>query len=761
MDRISPRRDPYRLIGEVFSGRYLIEEFFVAGSFGAVYRATDKKLGRAVAIKILKPDLKADVEEMARELFQREALAAGALRHAHIVAVTDVGEDFGIAYLVMEWLEGRTLEEELRQRQRLSLPDVTKILEQITGALQLAHEQNIVHRDIKPSNIHLGKPEEIFVKVLDFGIAKVTDTTTNAVSSRIAGTFAYMPPEQMEGSLVDARTDVYALGVLLFQMLSGELPFKKESEGHLIQQQIAVTPPRLTDLRPEFNFAIADVIEKALQKNPEDRQQSVVEIYESFVKANSATIDEKEIKREAIKNEFINEKIKKTSPEVKAEEITLVEKDAPPNVVQKENASKTDDEIYFRDKVKNSNSANRIEIQISNKQNKFSNFYPADWTKKISNVAKNRTVLIVILFLTVCFLSWLGVSAYKDYQKEEFDKHLVSGNDYLEKKQYDLALSEFDEAVNINPVSAEVRKGRADAYHFLGKSEKAIEDYSETINLGLKNAEVLRRRGYNFRIVQQYDGAIADYSEAINLEPKDYLSYIGRCQIYFDKREFDNALTDCNQAIGLNPADPNAFQNRGNVYLAKNENNLAMADFNSAIRLQPANAAGYLGRASSYLSNNDLTNALEDYNEVLRLEPDNVAAFSLRGLVHQRKNQHEKAIVDFSEALQQNPEQALLYFSRGKSYLAKRELDSAIVDFDKAIELHKDGKIADFFFERGIAHLEKKEYDKAIADWTEVINLDPKSYGAFHNRGVAYVRQGKRDLAEIDFKKEHELKGDK
>ncbi|MEJ7699581.1 MAG: hypothetical protein WKF71_08065 [Pyrinomonadaceae bacterium] len=140
----------------------------------------------------------------------------------------------------------------------------------------------------------------------------------------------------------------------------------------------------MTDLRPEFNFAIADVIEKALQKNPEDRQQSVVEIYESFVKANSATIDEKEIKREAIKNEFINEKIKKTSPEVKAEEITLVEKDAPPNVVQKENASKTDDEIYFRDKVKNSNSANRIEIQISNKQNKFSNFYPADWTKKLA-----------------------------------------------------------------------------------------------------------------------------------------------------------------------------------------------------------------------------------------------------------------------------------------------------------------------------------------------------------------------------------------
>ena len=760
MDRISPRRDPYRLIGEVFSGRYLIDEFFVAGSFGAVYRATDKKLGRAVAIKILKPDLKDDVEEMARELFQREALAAGALRHPHIVAVTDVGEDFGIAYLVMEWLEGRTLEEELRRHLRISLPDTTKILKQITSALQLAHEQNIVHRDIKPSNIHLGKPEEIFVKVLDFGIAKVTNTTTNAVASRIAGTFAYMPPEQIEGNLVDARTDIYALGVLLFQMLSGELPFKKESEGQLIQQQIAVTPPRLTDFKPEFSSAIADVIEKALQKNPEDRQQSVVEIYESFVKANSATIDEKEIKREAIKNEFIvNEIIEKKSPQVKVEERTLVEKDSPPKVVRKENITRTDNEILLRDQVKNSDSPNRIKIEISNKQNKFSNFYPADWTKKFSNLAKNKTAVIVMLLLIICFLSWLGVSAYNNYQKKEFGKHLVSGNDYLEKRQYDLALIEFDEAVNINPGSVEARKSRADAHHFLGESEKAIEDYSETINLGLKNAEVLRRLGYNFRTVQQFDRAITDYSEAINLEPKDYLSYIGRCQIYFDKKEFDNALTDCNKAIGLDPSDPNAFQARGNIYLAKNENNSALADFNSAIRLQPANTAGYLGRANSYLNKNDLAKALEDYNEVLRLEPDNLAAFSLRGLVYQKKNQHEKAIVDFGEALRLNPEHALLYFSRGKSYLAKQELDSAIADFDKAIELHKNGKIEDYFFERGIAHLEKKEYDKAIADWTEVINLDPKSFGAYHNRGVAYARQGKRDLAEMDFRKERELKG--
>lgn len=757
MDKINPRRDPYRLVGEVFSQRYLIDEFFVAGSFGAVYRATDQKLGRAVAIKILKPDLKEDVEEMARELFQREALAAGALNHPHIVAVTDVGKDFGIAYLVMEWLEGRTLEEELQHSRRISLSETIIILKQITAALHLAHTQNIVHRDIKPSNIHLGKSEAIFVKVLDFGIAKVTDSTTNNVSSRIAGTFAYMPPEQIEGRRIDARTDIYALGVLLFQTLTGELPFKKESEGHLIQQQMTVTPPRLNDFRPEFNSQIADVIEKALQKNPNVRQQTVLELYESFVNASSEVFDQTEIENIFIADE-INEK---NSPVQEIGEKPQVDEVSSREVLDNEKISKAGDEIFFHKQSDELNSDKRIQIKIPNKQNRFSGIHPAEWTKKFTTLTKNKFAAIAILLFTVCLLSWLGVSAFNNYRTREFDKHISAANDFLEKRQNDLALNEFDEAVRINPNSVEARKGRADAYYFLGQSESAIADYNETINLGLKNAEILRRRGYNYRMAQEFERAIADYDEAINQEPKNPSSFTGRCQTYFEMKNFDNAMTDCNRAIGLDPANADAFQTRGNIYLAKNEANAAIADFNSAIRLQPAGAAGFLGRGSAYLNKNDLNKALEDYNETLRIEPENLAALSLRGLVFQKKNQNEKAIRDFNDALRLNPEQSLLYFSRGKSALAMKDFDAAIADLDKAIELHKNGKIKDYYFQRGIVHLEQKAYDKAIADWTEVINLDPKSHGAYHNRALAYREQGKKDLAEMDFTKERELKAGK
>ena len=281
----TPRRDPYRLTGEVFGGRYRLEEFAGMGSFGAVYRATDQRVGRTVAVKILKPDLGDDEMNDARELFQREALTAGRLTHPHIVAVTDVGEDAGFAYLVMEWLEGSTLEDELRARVPFSPEETSSLLGTIADALSAAHNAGVIHRDIKPSNIHLGRRERPFVKVLDFGIAKVVTSSTAVAASRIAGTVSYMSPEQITGSRIDRRTDIYSLGIVLYQMLTGELPFKGESQGHIIQQHIASIPPSLSEARPDLPPELSHVIQRALGKLPEARQQSAQELHSEFAAA--------------------------------------------------------------------------------------------------------------------------------------------------------------------------------------------------------------------------------------------------------------------------------------------------------------------------------------------------------------------------------------------------------------------------------------------------------------------------------------------
>ncbi len=764
MDDKTPRRDPYRLIGEIFNERYKIDEFIVLGSFGAVYRATDQKLGRTVAVKILKPDLKEDVAEQARELFQREAQAAGALNHPHIVAVTDVGEDFGIAYLVMEWLEGRTLEQELRQYRQILPSDTKTILEQITGALTLAHEQNIVHRDIKPSNIHLGKADEIFVKVLDFGIAKVTTSAANAVASRIAGTFAYMPPEQIEGKIIDARTDIYALGILLFQMLSGKLPFEKKSEDYLIRQQLTAKPPRLTEFNPQISSEIADVIERALAKNPDERQQSVIELCETFVEAVESENPADDLSEEvSASEEIVLPEVENENPQ-QQETVEIVEE------LNRKAELSDKPEPDFKPRFTNA-TAN---IKIAEANNK-SNDLPREsavHNVEIANSAqfdsqpdtiwnsinKYKTPIFGVLFVLLILAGWFAVSSYTNYQSGKLAEHLRQGSDYLEQKKYDDALSEFDRAVNADSNSAEAYKGRADAYHFTGKNEKAIADYTEAISLGLNSAEIYRRRGFDQKSVLNFDKAIADYGEAIKLDMNDGESYAGRCQTYLDNRQFDLALTDCNKAVELNSEDANAFVSRGNIYLSKNENDLAIADFNKSLSLQKENAAAYLGRGNAFYNKENYGKALDDFTETIRLDSQNPAAYGLRGLIYQKTNRDDKAIADFNEAIRINPEFSLLYASRGKSFLNQKKYDEAIADYTNAVKFNNSGSAADFYFERGVAYLKKDELEKAVGDFTEVINLDPKSFGAYQNRGAAYTKQGKKDLAAADFKKERELK---
>ena len=768
MSEKTPKRDPYRLIGETFNERYAIDEFIVSGSFGAVYRATDQKLGRTVAVKILKPDLQEDIAEEARELFQREAQAAGALNHPHIVAVTDVGEDFGIAYLVMEWLEGRTLEQELRQFRKVSLSDAQVILEQLTGALTLAHEQNIVHRDIKPSNIHLGKPDEIFVKVLDFGIAKVLSSASNAVASRIAGTFAYMPPEQIEGKIIDARTDIYALGILLFQMLCGRLPFERKSEDYLISQQLTAKPPRLDYFDPEINSAVADVIERSLAKNPAERQQSVLELCDSFVKAVESQNTVENISGEipSDKNEFLRQgdEIIQFPSEV----VTQIPENSE-SVPVFSNRSEPAAESSFQ----NTTPATGISEDEGDVAEQLLDVahQPVEVIESRQNterpaaiwrfVNKHKTPVIGGLMILLMLAGWFVFSAYSKYQSKQFADHLALGENLLESKQYEEALSEFDRAISLNSNSAEAYNGRADAYHFKGDSENAVADYTEAINLGLQNAEIFRRRGYNQKILLNFDKSISDYGEAIKTDPGDGASYGGRCQTYIENRQFDLGMNDCSRAIELSPDDAKSYVSRGNAYLFNNKNDLAVADFSKALNLEKENAAAHLGRGNAYYNKENYSKALEDFAEAIRLDPKNPAAYGLRGLIYQKQNRDAQAIQEFDEAIRLNPEFALLYGSRGKSYLSLKKYDEAIADYTNAVKFNNSGSAADFYFERGIAYLEKKDLEKAVDDFTKVIGLDPKSYGAYQNRGAAYFKQGKKDLAEADFNKERELKRQK
>ncbi|HUG22959.1 serine/threonine-protein kinase [Piscinibacter sp.] len=252
-------------------GRYLVDRQLGRGAMGAVYLGHDPKIGRQVAIKTMALSQEFDGPALteARARFFREAETAGRLQHRDIVTIFDAGEDHELAYIAMEYLKGHDLQRYVAKARLLPVPQVLRIVARVADALAYAHSQGVVHRDIKPANVMID-PADDSVKVTDFGIARITDSSRTR-TGMVLGTPSFMSPEQMAGRRVDGRSDLYSLGVMLFQMLCGRLPHNAESMAKLMYQIANDPAPDIRTLRPDLPETLANVVALALEKRPEVR----------------------------------------------------------------------------------------------------------------------------------------------------------------------------------------------------------------------------------------------------------------------------------------------------------------------------------------------------------------------------------------------------------------------------------------------------------------------------------------------------------
>jgi serine/threonine protein kinase/predicted nucleic acid-binding Zn-ribbon protein len=269
--------DPF--IGTVIAGRYVIEELLGVGGMGSVYRARHQFIGRYVALKFLDPSLTKN--ERLRKRFLGEARAANQINHEHIIDITDFGEtEDGIVYMVMEYLEGHSLEEDI-ERGPLELRRALRITLQIALGLGRAHELGVVHRDIKPGNIHLSRRrmDRDFVKVLDFGVARIEQDARITGQNMIVGTPEYIAPEQIRSAAPTPSSDLYSLGCLLFEMLTGHIPFEGKTTVLLVKH-INDTPPVPSSMNPTIPPEVDRLVLKLLQKKPEDRHRDAYHLVE-------------------------------------------------------------------------------------------------------------------------------------------------------------------------------------------------------------------------------------------------------------------------------------------------------------------------------------------------------------------------------------------------------------------------------------------------------------------------------------------------
>ncbi|MEW6233080.1 MAG: protein kinase [Chloroflexota bacterium] len=262
-------------------GRYEIVEEIGHGGMAIVYKAYQPSLHRSVALKVLPDNFARDHDFVAR--FQREAIIAASLEHPNIVTIHEVGEEGGVPFIVMKLLRGRTLKQVIQEEGRLNPLRVAKILDQIASALDYAHSQGVVHRDIKPSNIVLD--DRGHLTLTDFGIAKALGAEKITQTGMTLGTAEYLSPEAAEGMAVDGRSDIYSLGVLLFEMLTGRVPFPADTPYRVVLAHMTEPPPSPRTLVPDLPMEVEEVVLKALAKKPQDRFPTAGEMAQAYHRA--------------------------------------------------------------------------------------------------------------------------------------------------------------------------------------------------------------------------------------------------------------------------------------------------------------------------------------------------------------------------------------------------------------------------------------------------------------------------------------------
>lgn len=300
--------------GQKISDRYQIIKSIGEGGMANVYLAYDTILDRNVAVKVLRGDLANDEKFVRR--FQREALSASSLSNPNIVEVYDVGEDNGEYYIVMEYVEGKHLKALLKKRGKLTVPEVIDIALQITNGLSVAHDSYIIHRDIKPQNILI--LENGLIKITDFGIAVAMNATQLTQTNSVMGSVHYLPPEQASGKGATLQSDIYSIGILMYELLTGKLPFRGDNAVEIALKHLKEPMPSIRDELPDIPQSVENIILRATAKNPKNRYSDAREMHEDLKTClDESRANELKITFKYPENDYDDTKLIKTVKEQK------------------------------------------------------------------------------------------------------------------------------------------------------------------------------------------------------------------------------------------------------------------------------------------------------------------------------------------------------------------------------------------------------------------------------------------------------------
>jgi len=688
-------------------GKYRLIERLGRGGMAEVYRAYQPRLERDVAVKVMFGYLAEDEKFVGR--FEREAKAVAALHHPHIVQIHDFDVEDDVYYMVMEYIGGETLKARLKRLnaagKRMRLDEVVRIFRALCDALDYAHAQGCIHRDIKPANVMFDGERLVLT---DFGIASIVGGTRYTASGAMVGTPAYMSPEQGQGDPGDVRSDVYSLGVILYEMVTGRLPYDADTPLAVVLKHLNEPLPLPTQVCADVTPAVERVILKALAKVPDDRYQSAG----ALAGALEAAIESTKAPAEALPP--LGE------PRVDVARPVPVAEPAPPRkrmpwalvgvaalaVVALAGAAL----LILPDR------GEEAEPAVAPIQAVPSTDAVAHYEAGVAAFHEEEDYQTAIQELTQAI----------EADPQFAEAYHLRGVVYAEDGQPAAAEADLSQAIALQPDLAEAYYERGRLYlHELERPEDALADHTAAIERNPELAKAyIERAKYYLWYADDEEPALADLDRALELAPDLAEAWGLRGEFHFWEEEYDLALPDLTRAVELDPGDDWIWEMLGFSHYSLGEYEEAIAFYNEAIELDPGDLDTYYDRAFAYLGMGDLDAALEDFDRVLLLKPENSGAHYGRGRVHFVAGRYEEAIADLTEVMKdEEQEYEWPYFPEDSPYI------------DRALAYQALGRI-----------------EEALADLDTLIEEDPYWHLPYYHRGLIYKELGQTEAARADFR---------
>jgi eukaryotic-like serine/threonine-protein kinase len=800
--------DPTALsVGSDFGTRYRIEALLGQGGMGRVYKATDKTLDRVIALKVVRQGMMADQEALNR--FKQELLLASKISHTNILRIHDMGEVGDVKFITMAYVEGPDLHHILQETPRLPFERVLNFAQQLASALAAAQSEGVIHRDLKPQNILIGKDDHLYVS--DFGLARSFEESAVQMTRTGAfmGTPRYMSPEQVEGKPADLRSDLYAFGLILYEMSTGDVPFTGESTLKVMYQRIQEKPKNPKTLNPDLPNWFVQVIMRCLERDPAVRYQRADEIVLDLQGAKSTVTTYRGGGATRTVQIQIPEFTNKRWIWAVAGGVLLVALvfaiPTTRHLILPEKGAKSGSTIsgvpplasgrfvavlplqVLGDESQLGYLAQGIQEALSTKLFQLKDIRvtgteaaaKVDQKLPLAKIGASLGANMVVQGTLQgsgdkirIILKLSDVANSKQLWSQQFDG--VTGDLFtLEDEIYNPLVS----ALNLNPTNEELAKAEArptenvaayDLYlrgrnALRGHEVKSIQSALDFFDQALKNDPSFALaytgiadaslRMYNTRkdnLWTQKALAAAQQAQQLNEKLPEVHSALGA--VYSATGKYSEAISELNRSLALAPNSDEAYRRLGSVYLQSGDGPHAIEAFQKAVALNPYFWTNQDSLGNAYVQLGDYPKALQAFTQITVLEPDIDAGYENIGLVYAQQGKYDQAIPYFQKALQIEPF-FTTYSNLGTAFFFQKQYANAADMFEKAVALNPNdtltaANLADAYRAGGQQDKARAAYQRAISLGYKELETNPQNASVMAEIALAYAKTGNAQEAQ-------------